>query len=291
MIPASHPKLTLDLLSKLLAHGEPALQLEALRSLSEHPKAGREKLLLDAVGNTQLPSAVRAEAILGLSGQAAKHLDLLLALAEGNNAILRAEALRALKDTPLDRDQRAHLETTAHRHSEDAALVARVLGQPFVKDRPRSEYLDSWLTRLEGPADSEAGRRVFFHAKLAACSRCHRVEGRGALVGPDLSIIGRTDRRHILESILRPSNTVAPHYQTWQIETDDGKVRIGMLIGTNLDEYTYIDPKGDSFKLNTRTITESRTVPTSIMPDGLVDLMTDQELRDLLAYLCTRGGR
>ncbi len=288
MVPPSNPKLTLKMLGDLLAHGEPALQLEAARSLSEHPNAGRERLLLDAVGNTHLPDAVRAQAILGLSGQAAKHLDLLLSLAQDGNTILRAEALRALKDTPLNQDQRGRLEMTAGRHLEDVLLVARVLGQPFVKDRPRPDDLDSWLKRLEGQADSEAGRRVFFHPKLAACSRCHRVEGRGALVGPDLSTIGRTDRRHILESILRPSNVVAPHYQTWQIETADGKIRTGMLIGTNLDEYTYVDSKGDSFKLNSRTIAESRSLPTSIMPDGLPDLLTDQEMRDLLAYLCSR---
>jgi len=291
MVPPSHPKLTLKLLGDLLAQGEPALQLEAARSLSEHPNAGRERLLLDAVSNAHLPDAVRAQAILGLSVQAARHLDLLLSLAQNGDTILRAEALRALKDTPLNQDQRARLEMTARRHSEDTALVARVLGQPFVKERPRPDDLDGWLKRLEGPADSETGRRVFFHPKLAACSRCHRVEGRGALVGPDLSTIGRTDRRHILESILRPSNAVAPHYQTWQIETTDGKTRTGMLIGTNLDEYTYVDSKGDAFKLNTRTITESRSLPTSIMPDGLPDLLTEQELRDLLAYLCSRGGR
>ncbi len=290
MVPPSHPKLTLKLLGDLLAHGEPALQLEAARSLSEHPNAGRERLLLDAVGNAHLPNVVRAQAILGLSGHAAKHLDLLLSLAQNGDTILRAEVLRALKDAPLNQDQRVRLEMTAGRHSEDAALVARVLGQPFVKDRPRPDDLDGWLKRLEGPAESETGRRVFFHPKLAACSRCHRVEGRGALVGPDLSTIGRTDRRHILESILRPSNVVAPHYQTWQIETADGKIRTGMLIGTNLDEYTYVDAKGDTFKLNTRAIAESRSLPTSIMPDGLPDLLTDQELRDLLAYLCSRGG-
>jgi putative heme-binding domain-containing protein len=288
VIPPSNPKLTLKLLGDLLAHGELTLRLEALRSLSEHPSAGRERLLLDTVGNARLPDAVRAQALLGLSGQAAKHLDLLLSLAQNGNAILRAEALRGLKDTPLDRDQRKRLEMTVHRQPEDAALVARVLGKPFVQDRPRPDDLDGWLKRLEGPADSEAGRRVFFHPKLAACSRCHRVDGRGALVGPDLSSIGRTDRRHILESILRPSNVVAPHYQTWQIETADGKVRTGMLIGTNLDEYTYVDAKGDTFKLTTRAIVESRSVPTSIMPDGLPDLLTDQEMRDLLAYLCTR---
>ncbi len=290
MIPPSNPKLTLKLLGNLLTHGEPALRLEAVRSLSEHPSAEREKLLLDAIGNSRFPDAVRAQALLGLSGQAAKHLDLLLSLARNDNAILRAEALRALKDVPLSRDQQHRLEITARHHPEDAALVARVLGQPFVKDRPRLDDLDGWLKRLEGPADNETGRRVFFHPKLAACSRCHRVEGRGAVIGPDLSTIGRTDRRHILESILRPSNVVAPHYQTWQIETNDGKTRTGMLIGTNLDEYTYVDPKGDTFKVNTRTIAESRSVPTSIMPDGLPDLLTDEELRDLLAYLCSRGG-
>ncbi len=184
--------------------------------------------------------------------------------------------------------QRSHLEEIARRHPASASLVARVLGRPFVKDRPRPDDLDGWLKHLEGPADAGAGRRVFFHPKLAGCFRCHRVEGRGREVGPDLSTIGRTDRRHILESILRPSNLVAPHYQVWQIETDDGKIRTGMLVRTVLDEYTYLDAKGELFKLNTRRITASRSVPTSIMPDGLTDLLTDQELRDLLAYLCAR---
>ena len=258
MIPATHPKLTLGLLGDLLTRGEPALRLEAARSLSDHPNAGRDRLLLKAVGDARLSDAVRAQAILGLSGQAAKHLDTLLALAQDDNAILRAEAPAHLKDTPLKAEQKRHLEMTAGRHAEDAALVARVLGQPFVKDRPRPDDLDGWLKRLEGPADREAGRRIFFHPKLAACSRCHRVEGRGTQVGPDLSSIGRTDRRHVLESILRPSNTVAPHYQTWQIETDDGKVRAGMLVKTELDQYTYLDAKGDLFKVNTRTIVENR---------------------------------
>jgi putative membrane-bound dehydrogenase-like protein len=288
MIPASHPKLTLVLLGDLLAHGEPRLRLEAARSLSEHPNPGREPLLLDALNDPRQTDAVRAQALLGLSGQAAKHLDKLLSFAEGENPVLRAESLRALKDTALNRDQRERLEKTAGRHTEDAALVARVLGQPFVKDRPRPDDLDGWLKRLDGPADAASGRRVFFHGKLAACARCHRVEGHGERVGPDLSTIGRTDRRHILESILRPSNTVAPHYQVWQLETDDGKVRTGMLVRTELDQYTYLDAKGAFFHLPTRRIVEARTLPTSIMPDGLPDLLTDREMRDLLAYLCSR---
>ena len=61
-----------------------------------------------------------------------------------------------------------------------------------------------------------------------------------------------------------------------------------MLLRTVLDEYTYVDSQGILFKLNTQEIAETHAVPTSIMPAGLADLLTDQELRDLLAYLCSR---
>jgi len=91
-----------------------------------------------------------------------------------------------------------------------------------------------------------------------------------------------------LESILQPSNTVAPHYVAWHLETADGKVRTGMLLDTNLDVYTYLDAKGDRFKVNTRDLVEQRPLSTSIMPDGLEATMTDQEIRDLLAYLQSR---
>ena len=115
--------------------------------------------------------------------------------------------------------------------------------------------------------------------------RCHRVEGRGRYIGPDLGTIGRTDRRHILESILQPSNTIGPSYQSWQIATNDGKVATGILVRTYLDEDTYLDEKGSLFTVRTTEIAERRGLATSIMPAGLPDLLTDQEFRDLLAYL------
>jgi putative heme-binding domain-containing protein len=61
-----------------------------------------------------------------------------------------------------------------------------------------------------------------------------------------------------------------------------------MPVRTVLDEYTYVDPQGAPFKVNTREVVEARPSPTSIMPEGLVDLLTDRELRDLLAYLGSR---
>jgi putative heme-binding domain-containing protein len=129
---------------------------------------------------------------------------------------------------------------------------------------------------------------VFFHPKLAGCFRCHRVGGRGREIGPDLSVIGRTERRHLVESILQPSNLVPPHFQVWQMELTDGRTLAGMLVRTNLDEYTYVDPRGTLFQVHTTDIVESRPSPQSIMPTGMVDQLTDRELRDLLAYLGER---
>jgi putative heme-binding domain-containing protein len=244
-------------------------------------------VLFEAARNRRLDDAVRAQTLLGLSERSQELAPELLVFARGDDTVLQDEALRALVGTRLSPAQRASLEEVAARRPACAPLVARVLGRPFVQDRPPADDLDAWLKRLEGPADAAAGRRVFFHPRLAGCFRCHRAEGRGQEVGPDLSTIGRTERRHILESVLRPSAVVAPHYQVWQIETADGKISTGMLVKTVLDEYTYLDAKGALFKRNTRNIVTSRPAPMSIMPDGLPDLLTDQELRDLLAYLCS----
>jgi putative membrane-bound dehydrogenase-like protein len=288
MIPPSYPKLTPELLAGQLKEGDAALQLEAVQTLAELKAPGRIPLLRAAVRNPKLPSSVRAQALSGLAGQAQEIQGDLLNLAQGDEPVLGDEALRALLHTQLSPEQRAALEGVTKRRPAAAPLVARVVGKPFTEGRPPANAIDAWLTRLEGPADPGAGRRVFFHTNLAGCYRCHRAEGRGARVGPDLSTIGRSDRRQIVESILQPSALVAPHYQTWQIETADGKVRTGLLIHTNLDEYTYLDEKGERFKVNTRDVVECRAVPRSIMPDGLADLLTDQELRDLVAYLCAR---
>jgi putative membrane-bound dehydrogenase-like protein len=288
MVPANDNRLTLDLLGKLLAEDYPALQCEVMRTLAEHPSPRRLQMLLDAALNDNLADEVRAEAIVGLAEQSQQQREALLKIACGTRPILRDEALRALVNTQLSAEQRMALEKVAKDKPEAAPLVARALGKPFAQGRPAAGDLDTWLKRLEGPADTAAGRRVFAHSKLGGCVRCHRVEGRGQDVGPDLSTIGRTERRSILESILQPSNLVAPHYQVWQLETADGRTLTGMLLRTELDEYTYLDAKGGQFKLRTTDIVENRPLSTSIMPDGLAELMTDQELRDLLAYLCLR---
>lgn len=285
LIPPSHKKLTLDLLRRLLTDRDPAVELEVVRTLAEHPDPRRFDLLSDIVRNTNLAVATRAEALVGLASRSPLSIDLFMEFAQSDSSLLRDEALRGLTGETLNQDQRAKLQEVAQQKSAVGALAARALGEAFVQSREPFTDLAAWLKRLEGPADADAGRRVFFHPKLAGCFRCHRVEGHGQEVGPDLSMVGRTERRHILESILQPSNLVPPHYQVWNLELNDGRTLTGMLLRTNLDEYTYVDQKGAPFKVRTTEIADSLPASTSIMPANLVDRLTDQELRDLLAYL------
>jgi putative membrane-bound dehydrogenase-like protein len=254
-IPSTHSRLTMNLLGKLLTVNDDALKLEVVRAFIEHPNPKRTEPLLAVLGNAKLNRDIRSFAVLGLLDR------------------VDAQVLR----THVKDDQRLT-------ELVESDLPKRVP----TKSRPDAGDTAAWLKRLDGPSDAAAGRRVFFHPRLAGCYRCHRVEGRGADVGPDLSTIGRTERRSILESILQPSAQIAPHYQAWVLEMRDGRVLTGMLLRTVLDEYTYLDAQGEQFKVNTRDIAETRPAAKSIMPEGLVDQLTDQEVRDLLAYLCSR---
>jgi hypothetical protein len=286
-VPATHKKLTPELFRNLLRQENQALRLVAVRLLCEYPGPQRKRLLLEVVDDEGQTIEVRAQALAGLAEQTQSLTDKLLTFATGPQPMLRDEALRALVNTTLSPSERNRLSSVAY-PPDTGPLVARVLKQPFTGKRPPATDLTAWMQRLEGPADAAAGRRIFFHAPLTGCGNCHRIEGRGKDIGPDLAAIGRTDRRHILESILQPSANIAPQYQTWVLTTTQGKTYTGMLIHTYLDEQTYIDMQGTPFKLNTKEIVDSRMVPISIMPEGLADRLTDQEMRDLLAYLTSR---
>src|SRR5207249_11801299 len=94
------------------------------------------------------------------------------------------------------------------------------------------DALDTWLGRLEGPADPSAGERVFFHSKGPGCFRCHQVDGRGGRAGPELSTLASvTDRRRLVESIVAPSREIAPQLVAFSVARTDGTT----FTGSHLD--------------------------------------------------------
>jgi putative membrane-bound dehydrogenase-like protein len=292
-IPATHGQLKTEHLVGFLKHENPAFRIEALRALKDRGDAKAAAAVEAVARDEQQPVAVRAQALVTLAAmnhRTVAYTDFLIGLVAGKDSALQQEALRSLvgvKLAPQQMDRLKGLPVPALPPGGRGAL-ARLNGQPIHDPRPDTKALDAWLKFLDGPADPEAGRRVFEHSQLAGCFKCHRVEGRGANVGPDLSLIGRTERKWILESLLQPSAVVAPHYQAWTIRTTDDRTLTGLLVRTYLDESEYIDENGNRFVVRATEVESITAAKTSIMPEGLLTGLTDQEIRDLLAYLASR---
>ena len=137
--------------------------------------------------------------------------------------------------------------------------------------------------------DAAAGRRTFFHTNSVGCFKCHTVGGRGGQVGPDLTVIARTmDRQKLAESILEPSKEISPQFTTWAVETTNGKVLTGMLLGEEVNgDLRLGDNTGKVFFVPFNEIETRQPMKTSTMPDKLHEQLTPTEFRDLIAYLET----
>lgn len=289
MLPADHPSLTPERLQEMLASDNEALQVEAVRALRESDIENRSELLLEKAADPSSPASVRAEAIVGVNADTPGRVAELVALAESGEAGIRREALRSLYGAELSSEQKQALTSGSTSDEDDALLVRRLTDSDWEPGRPSSEDLDRWLDELPDSGDAVAGQRVFFHPRLAGCGRCHRVAGRGAAVGPELTYIARSmDRRKLLETILQPSREVAPHYQTWAIETTDGRSLAAMLVRRGGANNTFADRDGKTFELSDDEIERQVPQPLSIMPEGLLAPLTPREVADLLVFLSER---
>lgn len=266
-----HSLLTPDVLSKLIRDSDSNIRLEAIRTMRErayHAWPELQQIAADATQDVQL----RCEAILGLSPENADDRLILLHLAAVKEREVAAEAGRALRGQTLSDVEKASVKLPAAE-----VLTSRLLGR---KDD------ELWQQLAQGDGDSAAGERVFF-SRLGMCSRCHEHEGRGARVGPDLSTIGKSmTRERLLQSIVDPSREVAPQFTSFTILKHDGTLLTGMHVGDEIDgRMRFLDATGREFHVHPNEIDRREPSQKSIMPEGVVNNLTAQELRDLLAFL------
>ncbi len=290
LIPPTHPSIRVPLLRELLLTNDPTLSLEVVRTLVGRSTDDARAMLAEIASDEARESSLRAEAIVGLSASAAaEHHSLLVKLAAHETKSIRDEALRALRSSPIDEAEKKSIGETAMKHSESAALVTALLDPASINaGRPSYEDTDAWLKRLAalpGKADVDAGRRIFSHPRMALCATCHRHSGRGNVVGPDLSLIARqSDLKGTLQSILEPNREVAPQYFPTLLKLADGGEFVGIMLRSSSVE-VYRDITGKERPFKKADILDRTELKTSLMPPGLVATLTDEELRDLLAFV------
>ncbi len=303
LLPVDSNALAADAADSLLQDSDSGVRLQTLRILAARTDSTSQTRLRNIACDTAMPNGFRAEAVAGLSASAdsSETREILHQLLTQPDATLRNEALRALRGrvttdefTAL-RSQAAGDAAPARDLREQLMLQTRV--SPAVQNlgadaefvtlaTSRPQPNQPWPSITDGKGDAAAGRRLFYHAKGPRCYTCHTIEGRGGAVGPDLTGIGRLSEVELLTAIREPSKDIAPAFTQWLLKLKDGREVSGIdAFEDNKSQIVLIDAGGGHTRYNISDIVSREPLPISMMPPGLDTMMTEQEIRDLLAYL------
>jgi putative heme-binding domain-containing protein len=137
--------------------------------------------------------------------------------------------------------------------------------------------------------DYEQGRAMYHST---GCAACHRFNGAGGGVGPDLTgVASRYTLRDLLENIIEPSKVISDQYGSEEIELVDGSTLVGRAYSEGGRLVVTADPRNpdDSTAVPLTQVKSRKPYPVSLMPAGMVNALNAEELLNLLAYLQSGG--
>ncbi|RCH56056.1 hypothetical protein DJ568_04730 [Mucilaginibacter hurinus] len=167
--------------------------------------------------------------------------------------------------------------------------------------RPRalqvSRFFAPWLKEIYPPqvnttdekpelagGNWSRGKKLFFGE--AICSTCHMVNGKGKAIGPDLSNLIFRDYKSVMRDIHSPSAAINPDYIAYTVTLKDKRKLVGWVSQTT-DSLTVRDLGGNNTTVPLSQVESSKTMSTSLMPEGLDKMLGPQKMKDLLTYLLT----
>lgn len=261
------------LTGQLTGSSNPLLRIGAARTIAAS-SLSREQLNALSGGFSQLNTMILRQILGAYTRNKDQYVG--LALVDGLQASAAADSLTTSELNRL-------LSQYADSVSERAAPLRERLA---ARERDQADYLarlTAELERIRGNADD--GKEVFLAARNN-CFACHRAVGRGGTVGPDLSKIGQfRTRSELLESIVFPSRSITPQFQTHSIAMRDGRVATGLVVRETADALYVRAPDLAEIRVARSNVEDVVPATVSLMPDGLERSLTRQQLADLLEFL------
>lgn len=171
----------------------------------------------------------------------------------------------------------------------DAALTRRlteVWGKVRTSDSEKKQLIAHYRALLTPErlkaADPSRGRQVFSQT----CAVCHRLYGQGAAIGPDLTGGGRSSLDYLLENIVDPNAIVPEDYHVSEVELKDDRSLTGLVVAKNEHTITLQTPT-EKITVERGDITSMRKTSLSLMPEGLLQSLKEDQICNLIAYLMT----
>jgi putative heme-binding domain-containing protein len=260
---------------------------------AERPPAVRVAAVA-ALGEVDLDlSAKRVAVLMARAEDQAQMAELMLPLLgrKGGSEAL-AKALAGVK-LPPEPSKLAHRVVSAAGRG-DTALVER-LNRAIGLSSRKVAYSPDLVRQLasEARAKGNAARgRDVFASKLANCTACHHIGGRGGDLGPDLSSLGTgLTPELIVESLLWPNRQIKEGYMATQVTTSDGRLVTGYKVKETAEEVHLRDASTQKVLRIARKSIDEMSDVGSLMPEGLTAAMTREEIRDLIRYLSELGRK
>ncbi|HEV7381915.1 MAG TPA: c-type cytochrome, partial [Dyadobacter sp.] len=259
------PELVKELPSLL---STPGLRFEAIRAIANYDQESLGKLLLDKYAD--FDTKEKAEAIQTLSSRP-------------KYGWLLTQAIS--KKTISKRDVPTYV----------ARQLRRVVGSGFVEvwgpidhvafdEKAYTKYRKLLTDQAVSVASASSGKLIFNNT----CGPCHKMYGEGGIIGPDLTGSNRGNLDYLLGNILDPSGEIQDDYKMVVVTTRDGRTYVGNVAKETERQLTLRIVGQDAVLLNKSDIQTREVTPTSMMPSGLLESLSDKEITELVAFLRTR---
>lgn len=270
LVEAKDAKLTSVLLGLL---DDSALQRAALRGLAAFEDRKTSGAILARFSKMK-PEAKR-DALATLASRRTYAAALMVAV---ENKTISAKALPA----DLIRQLRAHGDTALNQKIDQLWGVSR--STPETKLKEIEKYKRIAELRTSEPNNLSKGRALFNRV----CVQCHKLYGEGGEIGPDITGSDRKNLMYIISNIVDPNAEIPNDYRTTIVRLKDDRVLVGVIRSREGKSITVATP-GEEVSVAKQDVESVEPQNFSMMPEGLVLTFTDQELRDLVAYLRGEG--
>jgi putative membrane-bound dehydrogenase-like protein len=255
------------LLHELLA--DKVTRRAAIRGLAAYPHPDTPRRILAIYPD--LTAEEKQDAIATLASRKESALTLLDAVEK--KAVPRADVsayaarqMYALNDpTVTDRLRQVwgEIRDTAPQKKEQMAKYKALLTPAYLKT-----------------ADVRNGRLVF----SKTCQQCHKLYGEGGTIGPDLTGSNRSDLEYLLSNVIDPSAEVARDYRMSVVRTKDDRVITGIVVERTPSRIV-VQTATERITLSPDDVEGVKDSSLSLMPEGQLDSLTKEQVRDLIAYL------
>ncbi len=171
---------------------------------------------------------------------------------------------------------------------EKGARLAKTIDTPPLLTEEQAKALDTKFAKYSALAPK--GNAANGKALSALCMACHQIGSAGGQIGPNLSGVGAMGLEAVLRNILTPNAAMEPGYRIYRVEMKNGDLIDAFFVSEDKNATVIRMPGLPDRRLDKKDIRSTKYIRRSLMPEGLLDALQEQQVADLLAYLMTLRG-